>query len=124
MSRQDWLLCFRWRSCLQETLMGKATIYMETNSSRLRQARGAMRLCDQASVYRALLVLLACGSAAPASAQVSIAQLRAWGLETYNEIDRTLHVPGTQLFAETASLSGTQSGGSNGRAYVWPASTQ
>src|SRR4051812_7139997 len=97
---------------------------METNSSRLRQTRGAMRCCERASVYRALLVMLACGSATPAAAQVNFAQLRAWGLETYNEIDRTLLVPGTHLYAETASLAGTQSGGSNGRAYVWPASTQ
>jgi hypothetical protein len=69
--------------------------------------------------------MLVCGAAAlPARAQVDLARLRTWGLETYNEIDRTLRVPGTALFAETASLSGTQSGGFNGRAYVWPASTQ
>ncbi len=53
-----------------------------------------------------------------------LARLRTWGLETYNEIDRTLRVSGTQLFAETASLSGAQSGGRAGRAFVWPASTQ
>src|SRR5688572_20462885 len=51
-------------------------------------------------------------------------RLRGWGLETYNEINRTLRVPGTQLFAETASLGGAQSGGRAGRAFVWPASTQ
>jgi hypothetical protein len=45
-------------------------------------------------------------------------------LETYNETDRTLRVPGSALYAETASVGGSQFGGFNGRAYVWPASTQ
>jgi uncharacterized protein YyaL (SSP411 family) len=49
---------------------------------------------------------------------------REWGLDVYDEINETLRVPGTNLFAETASLSGAQSGGINGRAFVWPASTQ
>ena len=57
-------------------------------------------------------------------AQVNFAALRAWGLETHQETDRTLRIPGSQLFAETALLSGAQSGGFNGRAFVWPASTQ
>src|SRR3954467_4017770 len=76
--------------------------------------------------YRAwIYVLFACGAAAsPARAQVNFAQLRTWGLETYNEVNHSLHVPGTQLFAETASISGAQSGGFNNRAYVWPESTQ
>ena len=56
--------------------------------------------------------------------QSTPATLRSWGLETYNETDATLRVSGTQLFAETASLGGTQSGGFNNRAYVWPMSTQ
>jgi hypothetical protein len=51
-------------------------------------------------------------------------RLQTWGLETNGEIDRTLRVAGTRLYAETASLSGVQSGGLNGRAFVWPASTQ
>ena len=78
------------------------------------------------SYYRACIyVLFACGAAAsPAHAQVNFAQLRTWGLETYNEIDRSLRVTGTKLFAETASVSGAQSGGFNNRAYVWPESTQ
>ena len=77
-------------------------------------------------LYRSLLgALLACGAAAPQThAQVDLARLRTWGLETYNETDRTLRVPGIRLFAETASVNGTQSGGFNGRAYVWPVSTQ
>jgi hypothetical protein len=51
-------------------------------------------------------------------------RLQTWGLETNGEINGTLRVPGTRLYAETASLSGVQSGGFNGRAFVWPASTQ
>ena len=50
--------------------------------------------------------------------------LRNWGMETYTETQRTLRVPGTNLFGETASLNGTISGGLNGRAYVWPEATQ
>jgi hypothetical protein len=72
-----------------------------------------------------LYALFACGAAASwADAQVDLARLRSWGMETYNETDRALRVSGTRLFAETASLSGSQFGGFNGRAYVWPASTQ
>jgi len=63
-------------------------------------------------------------AAAPATAQVNLGRLRTWGLETYSEIDRTLRVSGTQLYAETAALSGARSGGFNGRAFVWPESTQ
>jgi hypothetical protein len=73
-------------------------------------------------VLSALLLILLQPS--PAWAQVDLSRLRAWGLETYDEIDHTLRVPGTQLFAETASLSGAQSGGFNGLSYVWPAATQ
>jgi hypothetical protein len=58
------------------------------------------------------------------SAQPSSQDLRAWGLEVHAEIDETLRVPGTSLYAETASLSGARSGGLNGRAFVWPAATQ
>ena len=50
--------------------------------------------------------------------------LREWGLQVSEEIGETLLVPGTSLYAETAWLDGTQSGGYNGRAFVWPVSTQ
>ncbi len=60
----------------------------------------------------------------PRSRGLDNAVLRTWGLETSAEIDETLRVPGTQLYAETASLNSAQSGGLNGRAFVWPASTQ
>ena len=63
-------------------------------------------------------------SSSAAQAQVNLGQLRTWGLETYNETDRTLRLMPTRLFAETASLSGTQSGGFNGKAFVWPEATQ
>jgi hypothetical protein len=59
-----------------------------------------------------------------ASAQVNFNTLRTWGLETVNAIDSSLKVPASSLFAETASISGTQSGGLNGFAFVWPAATE
>src|SRR5262245_3255733 len=72
-----------------------------------------------------LAAILVCGlHVGSALAQVNFAQLRTWGLETYGQIDSTLRVSGTQLFAETASLGGAQSGGFNGRAFVWPEATQ
>jgi hypothetical protein len=61
--------------------------------------------------------------AACSHAQLDNSTLHGWGLDVYNEIDETLRVSGTQLYAETASLNGAQSGGFNGRAYVWPAAT-
>src|SRR5687768_2125292 len=63
-------------------------------------------------------------AAATARAQVDLARLRTWGMETYSETDRTLRVPDAALFAETARLDGMQYGGFNSRAYVWPVSTQ
>jgi hypothetical protein len=91
-------------------------------SVRLRAKRLRCVLGFRRALFAAVV---ACGAAAAgARAQVDLGRLRTWGLETYNETDRTLRVPGTGLFAETASLGGVQSGGFNGRAYVWPASTQ
>ena len=92
----------------------------------MRARSGVAGVCRRTRLHRAFLsVMLVCVAAASAArAQVSLNDLRTWGLETYDEIDRTLRVPGTQLFAETVSLSGVQYGGHNGRAYVWPASTQ
>jgi hypothetical protein len=82
-------------------------------------------MSDSKTCIRYLLIMAAGPLlAVPARAQVNSASLRAWGLETYQETDRTLRIPGSQLFAETTSLSGEQSGGFNGRAFVWPASTQ
>jgi hypothetical protein len=55
------------------------------------------------------------------------ARMKDWGLEVAQEIDRTLRLSTSNtpnLYAETANLNGTTSGGFNGRAFVWPASTQ
>ena len=62
--------------------------------------------------------------AAPVGVAEDLAMLREWGLQVSEEIGETLLVPGTSLYAETAWLDGTQSGGYNGRAFVWPVSTQ
>ena len=50
--------------------------------------------------------------------------LLAWGLNVYQKINASLKVPGSSLYAETADLSGTRSGGNGGFAFVWPAATQ
>ena len=72
-----------------------------------------------------LAAIVVCGlHTGSAQAQVNLGQLRGWGLETYGQIDTTLRVSGTQLFAETASLGGAHSGGFNNRAFVWPEATQ
>jgi Glycosyl hydrolase family 76 len=47
-----------------------------------------------------------------------------WGSDAYAKTTASLQVPGSRLFAETASLSGQRSGGNGGFAYVWPLSTQ
>ncbi|TWT36075.1 Glycosyl hydrolase family 76 [Posidoniimonas corsicana] len=70
----------------------------------------------------ALCVLLA---ASPSVGEaVALSVLQGWGEAVATEIDSSLRVPGTNLYAETASLGGGQSGGINGRSFVWPASTQ
>ena len=92
-----------------------------------RSARpGAARGSGKSRICTSLLsLLLAFADVSPeAHAQVDFARLRTWGLETYNETDRTLRVPGTRLFAETSSVYGTQYGGFNDRAYVWPIGVQ
>jgi hypothetical protein len=50
--------------------------------------------------------------------------LLAWGQNVHQKINSSLKVPGSNLYAETASTSGTRSGGDSGFAYVWPAATQ
>jgi hypothetical protein len=64
------------------------------------------------------------GDASSALAQFNSGNLRAWGYETAQQIESTLLKPGTQLYAESAALNGSQFGGFNGSAYVWPVSTQ
>ncbi|MEA2709662.1 MAG: hypothetical protein QOF78_2263 [Phycisphaerales bacterium] len=70
-----------------------------------------------------IVVVLSVASAGSASL-IDNSALRNWGMETYNEIERTLRVPGTALYAERANLDGTRSGGAYGRSYVWADATQ
>ena len=51
-------------------------------------------------------------------------QFTTWGLDVQNQITASLGLPQSPLFAESASLSGVQSGGAGGMAYVWPLSTE
>jgi hypothetical protein len=44
----------------------------------------------------------------------------AWGQNVYQTINASLQVPGSNLYAETANVNGTRSGGDSGFAYVWP----
>jgi len=87
---------------------------------------GAKRVRVGGRCQRALAcIMLAYGATvSSAGAQVDLGTLQSWGFEVYEEIDQTLRVPGTRLFAQSASLSGEQFGGINQRAFVWPASTQ
>src|SRR3954462_9764686 len=48
--------------------------------------------------------------------------LLGWGQNVYAKINASLKVPGSNLYSETASISGTRSGGDSGFAYVWPES--
>ena len=47
----------------------------------------------------------------------------AWGQNVYQRINASLAVPGSNLYAETANVNGTTSGGDGGFAYVWPEAT-
>jgi hypothetical protein len=73
-----------------------------------------------------IVIVLSVASAVSVAraALIDSSTLRDWGMETYNEIERTLRVPGTALYAERAHLDGTRSGGAYGRAYVWADATQ
>ena len=62
--------------------------------------------------------------ASSARAQTTAQDLLSWGLDVYAKTTASLQVPGTNLFAETASLSGQRSGGNGGFAFVWPLSAQ
>jgi hypothetical protein len=52
------------------------------------------------------------------------ATLLGWGLNVYQKTNASLKVPGSSLYAETASLGGARSGGDSGFSFVWPAATQ
>jgi Glycosyl hydrolase family 76 len=57
------------------------------------------------------------------SPRPATATLLGWGQNVYQKINASLQVMGSHLYAETVSLSGTQSGGDSGFAYVWPEAT-
>jgi hypothetical protein len=77
-------------------------------------------IMQRASV--ALVMAAICASGA--RAQTTTQDLLNWGLDVYAKTTASLQVPGSSLFAETASLNGQRSGGDGGFAYVWPLSTQ
>jgi hypothetical protein len=62
--------------------------------------------------------------AASVRAQATPQDFVDWGLDVYARTQTSLQVPGSKLFAESASLNGQRSGGDSGFAYVWPLSTQ
>jgi hypothetical protein len=68
--------------------------------------------------------ILALASIGVARAAASPEVLLDWGLDAQARTVATLRVPGSSLYAETASLNGQRSGGNGGFAYVWPLSTQ
>lgn len=90
-------------------------------------ARPARARNRAAGLFVGLLSAIATtgGWATPAAhAQINFDRLRGWGFNTALEIEEHLRIPGTRLYAESASLNGTRSGGFNGKAFVWPISTQ
>ncbi len=82
-------------------------------------------VCEQNPV-RNLAVTFALLSLVISSGQAAAQTGPTWtsrGTAVYQSIGSSLGVPSTSLYAEVASLSGSQSGGSNGTAYCWPLST-
>lgn len=82
--------------------------------------------CYKLGLPRRLIGAAIAGCLASSDARAAVdydAQLSR-GLAAFGQIETTLRVPGTGLYAETVNLSGTRSGGVNGRAFVWPAATQ
>jgi hypothetical protein len=68
--------------------------------------------------------LIAAVLSAAAGATPTPQQLLTWGTNVYSKTVSSLKVPGSNIFAETATLGGARSGGDSGFSYVWPASTQ
>src|SRR5438093_1627897 len=80
---------------------------------------------EQAVKWIAAAIVVVLSVASPGSAAlIDKTALHNWGMETYNEIESTLRVPGTALYAERANLDGTRSGGAYGFTYVWGEATQ
>ena len=58
------------------------------------------------------------------SEALDLTTLKSWGVEVAWETEDAFRVSGTSLYAETATLSGGQTGGIYDRSFVWPAATQ
>ena len=67
-----------------------------------------------------LLSMMSLSTAAALTPQ----QLLTWGVNVYSKTKSSLQAPGSNIFSETAFLSGARSGGDSGFSYVWPAATQ
>jgi autotransporter-associated beta strand protein len=78
--------------------------------------------CSAKWLGRYSVMLAIAFAAARAGAQTGPTWTSRGGV-VYQSINSSLGVPGTSLYAEVASLSGSQSGGSNGTAFCWPLST-
>ena len=72
-----------------------------------------------AVTFALIALVFCCGQAAAQTGPVWTSR----GIAVYQSIGSSLGVPGTSLYAEVASLSGSQSDGSNGTAFCWPLST-
>lgn len=81
--------------------------------------------CGRMVRFIAALAVMLVAGASIARADATSQNLINWGLSTYNNTASSLLVlGGNGLFAETASLNGTQSGGDSGFSFVWSAATQ
>ncbi|QDU56327.1 hypothetical protein [Aeoliella mucimassa] len=65
-----------------------------------------------------------CWLITPPAIAVEADDLLDWGREVASEIESTLRINRSSLYAETATLSGNQTGGIYGSSFVWPANTQ
>ncbi len=93
------------------------------DSNRSRVFRSMSNRHTAAIRLERLAVLLAlCFAAARGNAQTG-PNWTALGIAAYQQINDSLGVGGASMYAESASLSGSQSGGSDGTAYAWPLST-
>jgi hypothetical protein len=72
----------------------------------------------------ACILLVAAGATTFAQPNVNNAQFAHWGLEVFDRIESELKKENSALYAQQTSLSGAQSGGVGGFAFVWPAGVQ
>jgi hypothetical protein len=77
---------------------------------------------DLAGLGFGLTEIQAFGYATPA--RPADATLLAYGKNVYQKVNASLKVPGSALFAETALLNGTRTGGDSGFSFLWPESIQ